>query len=378
MKNRKTDRPRALLSGGMHVGGKRWLSLLLLFCVLQSYAQVTVGSRLERSEIWVGEQTTLTLSVTADKKAHVVFPEYGAADTLMTGVEVVRGNRIDTVALDGGQRLQWVKRYVLTSFDSALYALPPMTVEVDGKAFVSRDKLGLKVNTLDIPEEKSEHFYDAAPPQDEPFEWRFDTVGWALLPWLFLMIFLLASVRLTGHKPVKRRVTIIPPTPPAAKALAALETLQPEAQTSSDSQESDKQFFVRLTDIARLYLEERYAITAMEKTTQEIVDTLRERMDNGPLERFARLFTTADWVKYAGQRAGEGERRHYWQQLVDLVKTTLDEAMEHPQPIVRYETYSNMQMHRLRRMLWWVWGISACCFVGGVAYAVYHLIRVFL
>ena len=44
-------------------------------------AQVIVDSKLGQSEILIGEQTTLTTTVTANKTQHVIFPNYIKGDT---------------------------------------------------------------------------------------------------------------------------------------------------------------------------------------------------------------------------------------------------------------------------------------------------------
>ena len=57
----------------------------------------------------------------------MAFPTFNTEEELTPGVEVVANGRTDTLLADGGQRMTLTRRYTITSFDSALYTLPPFT-----------------------------------------------------------------------------------------------------------------------------------------------------------------------------------------------------------------------------------------------------------
>ena len=54
-------------------------------------------------------------------------------DTLIKGVEFVSSTPTDTVKETNSGMMKLTKYYFITSFDSALYVLPPLPVEVNGK-----------------------------------------------------------------------------------------------------------------------------------------------------------------------------------------------------------------------------------------------------
>lgn len=353
---------------------------------------MAVDAKLDRSAIRVGEQAQLTTTVTAPAAKRVKFRDFSTADTLMTGVEVVACGDIDTLSRDGG-RLRLQRIYTITSFDSALYALPPMQVEVDGKQYASRNKLGLKVSSIPVDTTHVDQFEPPFTVVEEPFALLSPLVSWEgavmwivpFLPWLFLFLSLFAAVRLTGHKPLRRKVTIKPPTPPYKKAADAMEQLRPEVESSDAmlmSDEQNKQFFVRLTDILRLYLADRYGFNAQEKTTQEICDGLREgyseQLDAAALEQLHHIFTTADFVKFAKHTATDVERRQAFKAVADFLSATRDEEQERPRPIIRYVTFSDQSLHRVRVALWVTLIASAVLLVASTAYAVYMLCDTYL
>lgn len=105
-------------------------------------AQVTVDVRIDSLELWVGEQTRITLDVSTDTKSKLIMPQLKAGDMLTPGVEVVEVAKADTQQLNEGARRLVSQSYIVTSFDSALYYLPPFVVKVDGK--IPIEELGIE------------------------------------------------------------------------------------------------------------------------------------------------------------------------------------------------------------------------------------------
>lgn len=128
-----------------------------------------VESKIDSIEILIGEQTNVTLSVTAKKGANVKMPEYEPSQYITPGVEVLQNTDADTSKLDNGL-VKITKRYTLTSFDENLYYLPPMKVKVDGKEYKSKS-LALKVLTVPVDTLHPENFYPPKGVQNNPFEW---------------------------------------------------------------------------------------------------------------------------------------------------------------------------------------------------------------
>lgn len=77
-------------------------AILLAVCVSGVMAQVYVESKIDSIEILIGEQTGLTLSVTARNGAKVVMPSYQPSEYITPGVEVLSHTDADTSHLDNG------------------------------------------------------------------------------------------------------------------------------------------------------------------------------------------------------------------------------------------------------------------------------------
>ena len=67
--------------------------------------------------------------------------------------------------------------------------------------------------------------------------------------------------------------------------------------------ENQKEYYTRLTDTLRKYIEERFGFNAMEMTSNEIICRLRETGDQKGIDELHELFETADLVKFAKHNA---------------------------------------------------------------------------
>ena len=124
---------------------RRYLVLMLLLGLLfnRVVAQsVTVDASIDSLQILIGEQAKIKLEVSLDANKRAIFPAY--KDTIIPGVELIEIAKPDTQLLNNGQRALITQEYTITSFDSALYYLPPMEVLVDNKPYYSK-ALALKV-----------------------------------------------------------------------------------------------------------------------------------------------------------------------------------------------------------------------------------------
>lgn len=147
---------------------------------------------------------------------------------------------------------------------------------------------------------------------------------------LLLIIYLIR--RSQQQKPIIRLSRPQKPLLPHEKALAALEMIKDfEVQNEEVDVDMQKQYFTRLTDILRVYLEERYHIPAMEMTTQQILYALDGQDDKAMLGELRHLFRTVDLVKFAKHTAEGTELTVGWllvQRFIDSTKPTPEEIKD--------------------------------------------------
>ena len=209
---------------------KRYLFLITLLAALtgRTVAQsVTVDATIDSLQILIGEQAKIKLQVSLDTDKRAIFPVY--TDTLVRGVEIIDIAKPDTQMLNDGRRSLITQEYTVTSFDSALYYLPPMEVLVDNKAYRSK-ALALKVYSMPVDTLHPDQFFGPKPVMKAPFAWEdwYMAIACAVLfaPFLLLLIYLVKRIR--DNKPIIRKVKVEPKLPPHQLAMQEIERIKSE------------------------------------------------------------------------------------------------------------------------------------------------------
>ncbi len=308
-----------------------WLFLpFLLVASVAEAQQVTVDVKIDSLELWVGEQTRITLDVSTDAKSKLTMPRLGTGDILTPGVEVVEVAEADTQQLNDGARRLVSQSYVVTSFDSALYYLPPLVVEVDGKEYKSKN-LALRVMSIPVDTVHIDRFYGPKEIMAAPFSWEdwlpVFLLSVLLLVWVFALSYF--YIRYRDGKPIVKIAKLAPRVLPHAKALEEIDRIKAEkAWTKEDS----KEYYTRLTAILRTYIERRYGFNAMEMTSTEIIDRLLKGQPPESLDELRLLFRTADLVKFAKYNTQINENDANLVSAVEFINQTKLEPDENAKP----------------------------------------------
>ena len=273
--------------------------LIVAFCGVENYAfaqQTLIDVKIDSAAILIGEQTKLHLTLTTDKdkQVQVLIP----ADTLMRGVEVLERSKPDTTWIENDRML--VKQDVLiTSFDSSLYLLPPV-LAIDGRDTILSNQVALKVSTVPVNVDKPEEFADIKDVWKPPFVWS------DYYPWIIgiLAVLLLMALAYYIVKRIRERKSLIPfaqpekpKLPPYEQAIKELDEIK---QSKLWQQGKEKEYFTSITDTLRRYLVDRFGINAMEKTSAEILDSVKGIDEIVPaFEKLEQVLKLADFVKFA-------------------------------------------------------------------------------
>ena len=341
--------------------------LLLMLSGLTAQAQVQVESAIDSISILVGQQTHLVLSVTAPKNARLQMPRYKAQQMLTPGVEVLDDHQTDTSDVDNNL-VKVTRHYTLTSFDERLYYLPPMTVKVNGKPYKSRS-LALKVLTIDVDTLHPNKFYPPKDVQDNPFDWN----DWSLAFYLgvLMVVALLVTyylyVRMNDNKPILLPVKIVNRLLPHQKAMKEIEELKADRTATT---ENVKEYYTKLTDTLRKYIEERFGFNAMEMTSSEIIQRLRGEQDQQKIDELKMLFETADLVKFAKYSTLINENDLNLVNAVNFINSTKLDKPPVEEPVSPKLSEKDMRSMRARKIL----KMSIVCLLGGCAVILIYII----
>ncbi|MBR5394219.1 MAG: hypothetical protein IK144_03930 [Bacteroidaceae bacterium] len=270
---------------------------LFLLLMTGVRAQVQVDVKLDSLQLFIGQQTDLTLSVTIDAKQKLVMPDIKKGQELIPDIEVVTVGNPDTAFLNDGKRLTVSQAYTITAWDSAFYYLPPMQVTVDGKKYDSKS-LALKVYTVDIDTLHLDQFFPPGGIMELPFlweEWQMVMFGSLLLILMFVCVGVL-YYHVKHGKPIVRFIRRKKKLPPHQVAMNEIERIKSERKWA---EEDSKEYYTLLTDTLRNYIRDRYGFNAMEMTSSEIIERLIAENNEEALDELREIFRTADLVKFA-------------------------------------------------------------------------------
>ena len=346
------------------------LSIILTASVLAALAQVSVEAEIDSIQIFVGQQAHVTLTATAKENAKVEFPQFKPTEYITPGVEVLNRQELEQQPQDNG----FVSRsmvYTMTSFDDTLYYLPPMTVKIDGKPYKSKS-LALKVLTFEVDTLHADQFFGPKDVQDNPFQWS----DWSLPFWLSVLMLVLLAVtyylylRLRDNKPIISHIRIVKRLLPHQKAMKEIEQIKADKMVAS---ENSKEYYTKLTDTLRKYIEERYGFSAMEMTSSEIIERLMATQDQKALDELRQLFTTADLVKFAKYSTLINENDANLVNAIDFINQTKLENVPVEETVKPQLSEEDQRSQKTRRVLKSVITAMAVVCLSLFAYVVYIL-----
>ena len=292
--------------------------MLGLFGSQASAQQVTVRASIDSLQLLVGEQTKVHLEVSMDADKKLRLPVI--KDTLVRGVEVLDIAKPDTQKLNDDKRWVITQEYTITSFDSALYYLPPLEVMVDDEKYRS-ESLALKVYSIPVDTLHPDQFFGPKTVVEVPIQWEdIDTMVYAfILMLLFGSACVFFIIRYRDNKPIIKIIKIEPKLPPHQEAMKHIEEIKANKNVQ---REDPKQYYTELTDVIRTYIMERFGFNAMEMTSSEIIENLLQVRDKESLKDLKYLFETADLVKFAKHAPMMNENDMNLVNAVDFINET--------------------------------------------------------
>mgnify|MGYP006872979571 FL=1 len=282
------------------------LSLLLTVVPALAIAQARVTARLDSTYVVLGMPTVIHLEASVPEGQSIEFPHLDPRgivawdDTTAFLLEWADRPTIDTLATQNGMTTLRQDLEVFP-FDSASLFIPAFPFVYAGDTLRTND-LALKViqpfDSLEIDPEKFFDIKDVLTP--DIVIW--DYIGWVLWPLLVIALAVAAWYGWRYYRRYKRhQPVVVKPkkvVPPNVVALQALDALQEKHLWQNGK---SKQFHTELTDILRIYIEGRFSVPAMEKTTDEILDELYElhESQHSSMNSLHQILTLADLVKFA-------------------------------------------------------------------------------
>ena len=297
-------------------------SLVMLQGTFSAAANNTlINAKMDSTLLLMGKKTAIHVEVVQDKGQKGFFVNEGV-DTLNAFVEVSERLQADTTDL-GNDRIQINRDIIVQSFDSGMHVIPAFKYVI-GKDTFKSNELTLKV--LPVKVDSLPNIHDLKPVAEPPFFFsdylpEFLVKYW----WLIILVLVLIAAGIyayfkwfkKGELPLRKKEKVIPPYD---EAIMKLTQLKSEHLWEAGQ---EKEYFTRLTDILRNYIDRRFEINAMEMTSSQIIDVLRKNEETMPVnEQLSKILEMADFVKFAKMRPLPEDNEVAYQRALNFVNET--------------------------------------------------------
>lgn len=311
---------------------KNLLFPLFLFFSFSLFAQQPeVSATIDSSHIKIGEQIRYSIQVETDSTNMVVFPENS-----FSPLEVVESMKPDTTRNE--DRFRLLKEYALTQFDSGRYMIPPQKVLINEKQYLT-DSIPVEVTTVAVDTTKQK-MYPIKPSVEVPPKFEFPVWAW----WLLATIIIVGGLLFYFLRKRKKKAEAEKELPPYEEAMEELHKL--DDSTLLEKREV-KEYYSRLTNSVRRYLDRKVYDRAMESTTSELITYLEMRREAGELQlqentiqELKIILQRADLAKFANSRpdviTAKGDRSKT-ENVINEVKESVPEPTE--EELLQNEAY---------------------------------------
>lgn len=258
---------------------------------------VEIKAKLDTNQVTIGDQFNLNLYINQPAGIEVRFPEI--TDSLAGKIEVLRQFVTDT--LRTADRLELNRKILLTCFDSGIYEIPPLPFALSSDNWsdsLFSNPIFLAVNTVPL----DSMIRDIKQPIQVPVSFA------EIYPYFLIGIviaglgyFIFYLIRKRKRKEPIFSIISKPQEPPHIIALRELDALRDAKLWQRNEY---KQYYTRLTEIIRNYIERRFDIPAMEQTSYDILTSWKNKGNNDQdlYNILKQLLNLADLVKFAKEK----------------------------------------------------------------------------
>ena len=267
---------------------KQILYILLLVSTVSFSQKPMVKAEIDTTNIRIGEQFKLKISV--DETQNVIIPKLK-----LKGLELIDSTKTDTV------KNSLIRKYILTGFDSGAFYIPQQQIFVKNQAFLT-DSLLINIATIAVDTTKIKKF-PIKSIKSEPYVFDDFRI------YIYILLAALAIIGFWIYWFVirKRKEEIEEDTyralPPYEEAILKLNELDEKLLWQNNKV---KEYYSELTEIVRGYIERELKVPALEKTTDEVLDMLKEFKNEetiltseDTITKLRDLLREADLVKFA-------------------------------------------------------------------------------
>lgn len=323
------------------------LSIGLLLPIFLMGQDTNSTATIEKDSILIGDQLNLKIEVQTTKNTRISWPTF--SEELSEGIELLSLQPIDTLALEG-DAISYIQNLTITSFDSGFYEIPGFNFscfnQLDTSFYKSiSNPLFLRVISMEVDTTQ------AFKPIKGPIEQSYTLAEAVPMIGGFLLLIIVAFTVYYFFFRKKDEPLFTakakPRIPAHISALNNLETLKTKKLWQGGK---FKEFYTELTDIFRVYIDERFDVDALEMTSDEIRESLIpiKEIDKKLQEKISETMATSDLVKFAKMNPLPQENENNIAVMEDFVKNTIKKVVEIKEPVFETKEQTNTEENGLK------------------------------
>jgi hypothetical protein len=292
---------------------------LLLVQLFAANGKISLEARVDKNKITIGDLIQYSIIVTRDENVNIEIPDLGAN----LGAFEIRDYNDPDPEKRNGEIIQH-REYTISTYDIGDYEIPPVTVRYTiGEDSIWKELTSehIKINVESLKPSEAGDIRDIKPPLVIEKDWmriiRFVVAG-VIIVLIGILVFIYIKRRREGKSFIPHREK--PKRPPHEIALEELELLlQDELLEKGEV----KQFYIRISEIIRRYIEGRFFIVAIEMTTTQLIDNMNEaEIEKEDVQLVEDFLMQCDLVKFAKYIPTSEENQKVIDQAFEIVNKT--------------------------------------------------------
>ncbi len=307
---------------------KQLVFILFLFLSSLIFGQKATLS-LDKNTFRIGEQATVSIQFEYENpngNALVIWPNFN--EEISPGVEIVKRTLDEDRLIDSADgRYLRSQKLTITVFEEGEYSIPKQEIRLGDSSYFTNSTL-LSISTVEV-DTASKKLYDLKPIYEVNYPFSERSKDWLHENWMWLAIILILILGFFGWRFYQKRKPIEVVEEPEIiipAHILALEKLEQLLQQEEWKSPEKKTYYSVLTDTIRTYLENRFEIYAMEQTTREIINDLKNASISEDDKLYLRkILREADMVKFAKFLPSDEDAFTYLNNSIDFVKRTKKE-----------------------------------------------------
>ena len=291
-------------------------SILILLLSNFAFAEVVdIQSKVDKTTITIGDRVEYEVMLNYD-------------DGVEIEPSIIAGNlgefEIKDYKIEEPEKLKsgkWASKatYTITTFTTGEFIIPAIEIKYKGldgnENTVSSEEIKITVKSVERLHGEGDDIRPLKGPAD---------IKERLNPWLIILILLIVIGLLSffyfRRKKKIQKTADIPSIPPEETAMSELRAL---LDMKLIEKGMVKEYYIRLSDIMRKFIEGIFKISAMEETTWELYQEMRvKRIERRSVDKIRDFLEDCDLVKFAKYIPAQKEIEDIYKQAEEIIKLT--------------------------------------------------------